>query len=129
MSADPLARSTLQMVDLAEQPDLDYVVFPPSGDRSPVMIDSWTVTEDEFTGYREGDIVIAMRADTPWIVYHKSMVRRLTRRENIEQGLAHTKGEYEIKTAFMKKLSAEEAEMAAGDERVVTVESPTGQYL
>lgn len=127
--SDPLARITLQMVDLAEQPDCDYFLFPPSGDRSPVAIEWWDVDEHAFVGYRGDEPVVVVRADTGWIVYHKSLVRRITRRENIEQGLAHSKGEYEIKAAFMKTLNEAEAEMASGDERVAVVESPTGQYL
>lgn len=110
--ADPLSRTTLQLVDFAEQGDHEYVLFTPTRDGVPIAIDTWRVSDLTFTGYVAGDAapVVLLPADTGWIVYSRKLVRRLTRAESIRQGLDATKGEYAIKKSFLEGLKAEDAE-------------------
>jgi hypothetical protein len=91
----PLARTVLQMIDLSDQPVTRYVLFPPSGDRTPVAIDDWEVTGGEFRGYVNRPealggwkCVVALPADCMWIVYSRDLVRPITTEESLRQAHA-----------------------------------------
>ena len=111
--SDPVGHTTLQLIDFAEQGEHDFVLFTPTRDSVAIAIDTWRVSDLSFTGYVGNDIQVALPAETGWIVYSKKLVRRLTRAESIQAGLAQTKREYEIKAEFLKGLKADEADGVA----------------
>ena len=88
----PLDRTVLQMLDFREQPITSHLVFPPSGDRTPVAIDSWKVRDYIFLGYVAGssDPVVALAADSGWVVYARSLVRMLRTEDAMREGVARS---------------------------------------
>jgi hypothetical protein len=119
--SDPLSHTTLQLTDYAEQGDHPYVVFTPTRDAVAIAIDGWTVDENAFIGYIRAEPAIVLPADSGWVVYSSKLVRRLTRAESIQIGLAQTKREYEIKREFLDGLKADEAAGIAEDDPSVLV--------
>jgi len=133
----PLDRTILQMMDFRDQPMTSHLVFPPSGDRTPIAIDSWKVRDYVFLGYVRGVLepVIALAADANWIVYSRRLVRMLRTeegmREGISRGLEMRKVEKELLGSenqnpdpVVMMLDAEPSALGA-----VPKETSPGQYL
>ena len=99
----PLDRTILQMLDFREQPLTSHLVFPPSGDRTPVAIDSWKVRDYIFLGYVAGspDPVVALAADSGWVVYSRSLVRMLRTEEAMREGVARSQAIQKIEKELL----------------------------
>ena len=84
-------RSVLQLVDFRLQPVTSHLVFPPSGDRVPIAIDSWRIRDFEFQGFVNGDRrpVIVMPFDAGWVVYSRALVKILSTEDALQEGIGH----------------------------------------
>ena len=84
-------RSVLQMRDFALQPDTSHLVFPPSGDRAPVAIDTWRIKGEEFQGFVKGEKAprIVMPFDAGWVVYSRQLVKLLSTEDALREGIGH----------------------------------------
>ena len=131
----PLDRTVLQMLDFREQPITSHLVFPPSGDRTPVAIDSWKVRDYIFLGYVAGssDPVVALAADSGWVVYARSLVRMLRTEDAMREGVARTHAMQRMEKELYGEPPATSGVVVLDTEApastgLMPVESP-GQYL
>lgn len=131
----PLDRTILQMLDFREQPITSHLVFPPSGDRTPVAIDSWKVRDYIFLGYVAGssDPVVALAADSGWVVYARSLVRMLRTEDAMREGVARSHAMQRMeKELYGEHPATSEVVVldtaAPASTGLMPVESP-GQYL
>mgnify|MGYP001617592594 CR=1 FL=1 len=131
----PLDRTILQMLDFREQPITSHLVFPPSGDRTPVAIDSWKVRDYIFLGYVAGssDPVVALAADSGWVVYARSLVRMLRTEDAMREGVARSHAMQRMeKELYGEHPATSEVVVldtaAPASTELMPVESP-GQYL
>lgn len=110
----PLNRSVFQMKDITEQSASAYVCFPPAGDRVSVAIDNWNVKGGVFMGWLAGEIVVSLPADASWVVYHRSLLNRLTKEEVAREGAAQLMAEKDLTYELYPETKAaddEEQEM------------------
>ena len=84
-------RSVLQLVDFRLQPTTTHLVFPPSGDRAPIAIDSWRIKEAEFQWFVKGEKAprVVMPANAEWVVYSRALVKILSTETALREGIGH----------------------------------------
>ena len=89
--APVIQRSVLQAIDFRLQPVTTHLVFPPSGDRAPVAIDSWRIKDAEFQGFVRGEKAprVVMPADAGWVVYSRLLVKILSTEDALREGIGH----------------------------------------
>lgn len=138
-----MERSLLQMVDFRQQPETTHLVFPPSGDRAPVAIDTWNVDDYEFRGFVNGVLapVVAMPSDAGWVIYSRRLTKILSTEEALREGITHRLAMRAVEKDLLKNEPVEGqprmAYVIPGDlvEGLVeepvkpTTNPPTGQYL
>ena len=122
-------RSILQLADIAQQPRCSHVLFPPSGDRSPIAIDRVEIRSGILAGYRKGSKapVVQLPAGCAWVVYARSQLSILSAEESLRQSIEQTEALRKVQRDL--KVDASPMVLVAGLDGDEEQDPNTGVYL